>query len=55
MNQIQKVIIWVMIGTVFVLFWLSLRDEAHALEYGTAALLVWGATHGLQYLFKKKT
>jgi hypothetical protein len=53
-NQFQKVIIWIFIGAVIVLFWLSLRDEKHALEYGTAALLVWGATYGLQYLFKKK-
>ena len=41
----RQTIIWVLTGIIIVLFWFSLRDKDHGMEYTLAALGVWGVAY----------
>lgn len=52
-NKILSVSVWVLIIVSIMAFWISLRSDAFAVEYGVIALVVWLAAMGLNYLKKK--
>jgi nicotinamide riboside transporter PnuC len=42
LKKYGNAIIWSLTGIIIILFWLSIRMEAHQIEFTLAAIAVWG-------------
>ena len=47
-------LIWTLTGIIIILFWFSLRDQEHRMEYTLAAIVVWGITYLVNRMVKNE-